>query len=139
VGFGLVIFRRFFILFSLLILVACSSNQKVVRVPTPLLEMSSPYALEKQWQLQMDAFNAADSHGLYVAETAESVYFATPNGGLTKAKKANQPRWQDQVVWKLSYKPQSQPAQPFTPIRLLSAQQKGRSWLCVKVMAPLLG
>jgi len=101
VGFGLVIFRRFFILFSLLILVACSSNPKVVRVPTPLLEMSSPYALEKQWQLQMDAFNAADSHGLYVAETAESVYFATPNGGLTKAKKANQPRWQDQVVWQI--------------------------------------
>lgn len=97
------ILMRVLILFTVLTLVGCSSSPKVVREPTPLLKMTSPYALEKQWQLQLDAFNPADSHGLYFADTEQAVYFTTPNGGLTKAHKANQDRWQDQVIWQTRF------------------------------------
>lgn len=96
------ILMRFSILLILFALTACS-NPKVVRVPTPLVEMTSPYALDKQWQLQLDAFNPSDSHGLYFAQTPEAVYLATPTGGLTKAHKANQDRWRDQVIWQTKF------------------------------------
>lgn len=91
---------RVFILFTIfgLVLAGCS-NPKVVRVPTPLLKLTSPYSLDKQWQLQVNAFNPADSHGLYFATTADEVYFATPAGGLSKARRGNQARWTDQVIW----------------------------------------
>lgn len=97
------ILKRVLFLLSVLTLIGCS-NPKVVREPTPLLKMTSPYTLDKQWQLQLEAFNPADSHGLYFADSEDAVYFATPTGGLIKAHKANQDRWQDQVIWHTRFK-----------------------------------
>ena len=67
--------------------------------PEPLPERSTPYALDKQWQLQLDAFVPAQAEGLHWALAPEHVFFATPSGHVTKAKRAPQARWVDQIVW----------------------------------------
>ncbi len=79
-------------------LVACSSP-KVVRVPAPLIEMSSPYQAHKDWQLQVDGFKYSDSEGLYFAKGEDTIYFGVPSGNITKALTQPQGRWTDQVVW----------------------------------------
>ena len=81
------------------ILMAACSSPKVVREPAPLIEMSSPYQAQKDWQIQLDAFKYSDGEGLYFANDDDFVYFGTPAGVLTKALKATQDRWTDQVVW----------------------------------------
>lgn len=85
-----------------LLVTACSSP-KVVRVPTPLVEMSSPYSLQRDWVLQEDYFMYSDSEGLYFLEDSNSVYFALPSGVVTKALKASTTRWMDQVIWQKKF------------------------------------
>lgn len=79
------------------------SQPGIVRDPTPLVKMSSPYALHKDWQIQLDKFKYSDSEGLYFAETNKAIFFANPDGVLTSALKANQSRWTDQVIWQRKF------------------------------------
>lgn len=86
------------LLAAVLGMTACSSAN-VVRIPTPLAQMSSPLELKRDWQLTLEKFSYSDSEGLYFASDEEQVYFATPSGHLTAALKAPTSRWVDQVVW----------------------------------------
>ncbi|BBP42975.1 outer membrane protein assembly factor BamB [Thiosulfativibrio zosterae] len=87
---------------SMLGLTACSSA-KIVRVPTPLAEMSSPLELQRDWQLTLDQFAYSDSEGLYFGADDQQVYFATPSGLLTAVTKSTKTRWQDQIVWQQKF------------------------------------
>ena len=85
------------------ILVASCTQPKKVRIPTKLVEMSSPYSLHLDWQVQMDAFKYSDSEGLYFAENAEMIFFGVPSGELTAAWKTDKGRWTDQVKWQRKF------------------------------------
>lgn len=96
-------FRYFIVgLLGTFILAGCSSP-KVVRVPSPLVEMSSPYSLHRDWVLRQDAFKYSDSEGLYFLDEGKFLYFGVPSGVLTKALKAPTSRWTDQVIWQQKY------------------------------------
>jgi outer membrane assembly lipoprotein YfgL len=97
--------HSFFALPLLLLAVTLQSCSQpgLVREPTPLVKMSSPYSLHKDWQLQSDKFKYSDSEGLYFAENKNAVFFANPDGVLTSALKANQNRWTDQVLWQRKF------------------------------------
>ncbi|HBQ44683.1 MAG TPA: outer membrane protein assembly factor BamB [Thiomicrospira sp.] len=94
-------FIRLTSLFGLLLLLHACTSPKVVRVPAPLVEMSSPYQVDLLWQLRFDSFKYSDSEGLYFAQDENNVYFANPNGVLTSALKESNGRWTDQVNWQL--------------------------------------
>lgn len=84
------------------LLMSCSSN-KVVRVPTPLVEKSSPYELKRDWQIALNRFDYSDSEGLYFAADDTNVFFAAPSGLVVSAIKAPQSRWTDQVNWEKKF------------------------------------
>ncbi len=93
-----------FVLLSLVsvLLVGCSTSQ-VVRVPAPLVDISSPYEIQRDWQITLNSFSHSDSEGLYFATDGTHVYFATPEGGITAALKETQSRWVDQIVWQRKF------------------------------------
>ncbi len=93
-----------FLLLSLLaiLLVGCSSSQ-VVRVPAPLVDLSSPYDIHRDWQITLNLFSHSDSEGLYFAFDDKHVYFAVPSGEVTATLKESQSRWTDQVVWQRKF------------------------------------
>ncbi|KUJ71697.1 outer membrane protein assembly factor BamB [Thiomicrospira sp. WB1] len=80
------------------LLTGCSTPTEL-KPPAPLDPLSSPYALEKQWQLQLSAFIPAQAEGLYFESSEQAVYIGVPGGYLTKATKQPQGSWSDQVVW----------------------------------------
>lgn len=95
-------FSSLLLLFLAGVLQSCS-QPGIVRDPTPLVKMSSPYALHKDWQIQLDKFKYSDSEGLYFAENDKAIFFANPDGVLTSALKTNQSRWTDQVIWQRKF------------------------------------
>lgn len=84
------------------LLVGCTSSQ-VVRVPAPLVEISSPYEIHRDWQITLNRFSHSDSEGLYFAADEKHVYFAVPSGEVTAALQENQARWTDQIVWQRKF------------------------------------
>lgn len=96
------LFKSFFIstLVVVFLLSGCSNPQKV-RIPTKLEEMSSPYTLHLDWQIQMEAFKYSDSEGLYFAETDDMIYSAVPSGKISAIWKVEKGRWTDQVKWQI--------------------------------------
>jgi outer membrane protein assembly factor BamB len=81
-----------------LVFTGCSAP-KELKPPAPLPTLSSPYALDKHWQLQLSAFIPAQAEGIYFESTDSAVFFGVPGGYVTKASKAPQGRWTDQVIW----------------------------------------
>ena len=84
------------------LLVGCTSSQ-VVRVPAPLVEISSPYEIHRDWQITLNRFSHSDSEGLYFSADEKHVYFAVPSGEVTAALQENQARWTDQIVWQRKF------------------------------------
>ncbi len=82
---------------------SCSTSPKIVKIPAPLVALSSPYSLKLLWQLRFDALKYSDSEGLYFAESKTHLYFANPDGVLTSALKAGNGRWTDQVSWQRKF------------------------------------
>lgn len=91
------------LIFASAVLLQSCTQPKIVRVPTPLVQMSSPYDIHRDWQIQLDHFKYSDSEGLYFADDSKQVYFANPNGTLTAAWKADKGRWTDQVKWQRKF------------------------------------
>ena len=87
---------------TVLYLSACT-QPKLVRVPTGLVDFTSPYETELQWQLSSGKLDYSDSEGLFFVNTDTQLFFANTSGVVTSALVAKNGRWQDQVSWQKKF------------------------------------
>ena len=92
----------FIVSIALIGLQACT-QVKVVRVPTPLNELISPYKVDLQWQLINDSLDYSDSEGLFFARDDRQLYYANTSGIVTAANIAGDGRWDDQIAWQRKF------------------------------------
>jgi len=98
-----IILKPIFILtLSIAGLQACT-QAKIVRIPTPLTELVSPYKVQLQWQLINDRLDYSDSEGLFFARDDKRLYYAHTSGILTAANIAGDGRWDDQIAWQRKF------------------------------------
>ncbi len=79
------------------------TQTKVVKVPTPLVELNSAYDVELLWQLRGDKISESDVEGLFFAKKDNNLYFANVSGMLTSAFIAPKSRWTEQIEWQRKF------------------------------------